>query len=66
MVEKKSTYDIKVKAKDTRDNESEWSDLIIVTMPRNRVITSSLFLHFFQDHPNLFPLFQRLLQRLGL
>jgi hypothetical protein len=36
-------FQIKVKAKDTHDNESEWSEPFSVTMPRNKVISQSFF-----------------------
>ena len=55
----------KIKAMDTYGAESEWSDPLSVTMPRTRAITSP-FLNFLQQHPNLFPILQILLQRLGL
>jgi hypothetical protein len=65
----KGTYTIKAKAKDTNGFESEWKELS-VTMPRNRAINSPLFLQFLQNflenHPNLFPVLQKIIQRLGL
>jgi hypothetical protein len=60
-----NNYTIEVKAKDIFGNESGWATYTI-TMPRNRAIQTSPFLNFLQNHPNLFPLLQRLLQRLGL
>jgi len=36
------TYEVKVKSKDTSDNESPWSDPIPVSIPRNRVIFGNL------------------------
>ena len=36
-----------------------------VTMPRNKVITNP-FLHFLKNHPNIFPLLQKLIQKLGI
>ena len=54
------TYEIKVKAKDIYDCESAWSDPLPVTMPRNRIINRPFF-NFLQNHPNLFPILQRLL-----
>ena len=58
------TYNVKVKAMDTYGGESDW-EALTVTMPRNRAINSR-FLNFLQNHPNLFPILQMLLQRLGL
>ena len=62
---KQGSYEIKVKVKDEHDVQSEWSDPLSVTMPRNRAITSP-FLKFLQNYPNLFPILRLLLQRLGL
>ncbi|MCK5635984.1 MAG: PKD domain-containing protein, partial [Thermoplasmatales archaeon] len=58
------TYTIKVRAKDTNDLIGLWGTLT-VTMPRNRA-TQRPFLSFLQQHLNLFPILQMLLQRLGL
>jgi hypothetical protein len=58
-------YEIRVKAKDVHDFESEWSDSLIVTMPKNKAIQRPI-LNWFQNHPNLFPILQRLFLRLGL
>ncbi|KYK29630.1 hypothetical protein AYK20_05150 [Thermoplasmatales archaeon SG8-52-1] len=48
--EKSGTYTIKVKAKDDYDMESEWGELK-VTMPRDKTISSSLFLRFLERYP---------------
>jgi hypothetical protein len=58
------TYIIKVKTKDIFEEESDWAQLE-VTIPRNKVINRPI-LNILQNHPNLFPILQRLLQRLGL
>ena len=60
----KSTYEIKAKAKDTDDYESEWGTLT-VSMPRNRIFNRPIF-SFLEQHLNLFPILRLLLQRLGL
>ncbi|MCK4365766.1 MAG: PKD domain-containing protein [Thermoplasmatales archaeon] len=62
--EKQGTYTIKVMAVNENNAKSDWSELT-VTMPRTRAINTP-FLNFLQNHPNLFPILQRLLQRLGL
>jgi outer membrane protein assembly factor BamB len=49
---KSGTYTIKVKAKDIYGMESEWSELI-VTMPRNKIITNSLLLKLLERFPLL-------------
>jgi len=58
------TYEIKAKAKDTFDAESDWA-MLEVTMPRNRAMQRPFF-NFLQNHPNLFPILRLLLQRVGL
>ena len=59
-----NTYTIKVKAVDEFGEGSPWSDPITVTMPRGKA-TIRPFLRFFDNHPSLFPILQRLLLRLG-
>ena len=55
----KGNYEIKVKAKDERGAQSDWSDPLTVTMPRTKIATyNSLFLKFLEQ----FPILQRLLQ----
>ena len=58
-------YTIKCKAKDPYDAEGPLGELN-VTMPRNKIAHNTPFLKFLQRHPNLFPILQTLLQRLGL
>ena len=58
---KRGNYKIKVKAKDEHDVQSEWSDPLSVSMPRNRVINNP-FLKFLQNHPNLFSIIRFLLK----
>jgi hypothetical protein len=59
-------YIIKAKAVECPPGtlESDWAEFA-VTMPRDKAINTP-FLNFLQNHPNLFLLLQRLLQRLGL
>ncbi|PNX49535.1 MAG: hypothetical protein BV457_01290 [Thermoplasmata archaeon M9B1D] len=50
----KGNYQIKVKAKDQWDYESEWSDSLIVYMSKTKAISTSLFLQrFFRCFPFL-------------
>jgi len=57
----KGSYDIRVKAKDSAGKESEWSDPLIVTMPKNKHYINTPFLKFLEDHLHLFPLIRKLL-----
>ena len=61
--EEQGNYDIHVKARDGL--ESVWSDPLPVNMPRSRSI-NRLFLQFLENHPNMFQLLQKIIQRLGL
>ena len=51
------SYSIRVKAKDDFDYESDWSEPLIVTMPRTKATSYSLLLWFLER----FPLLERLL-----
>ena len=58
------TYNITAYAEDSNGLTGP-SNTLVVTMPRNKEINAP-FLQFLENHPNLFPLLQMLLQRLGL
>jgi len=55
--DEKGNYEIKVKAKDIYGVESEWSDPLVISMPKNRMKYPSLC-RFLDNHPYLFPLLQ--------
>jgi len=57
-------YTIMAKAKDIWGAESDWTTMSI-PIEGNRAMYT-LFLNFLQKYPNLFPILQLLLQRLGL
>jgi len=59
-----NTYKIKVKAKDTYDAESSWSELE-VSVPRTRIRANNLLNDFFNRFTNLFPILKILIQGLG-
>jgi len=59
----KRNYVLKVKAKDTNGFESDWATLS-VNIPKNKAYTNALFPNFLKTHPNIFPLLQKILQRL--
>jgi hypothetical protein len=52
--------EIKVKAKDSHDAESEWSDSLPISMPKNKIINP--FERFLEQHPYMFPLLRQLLE----
>lgn len=55
------TFIVKVKAKDSNDAESVWSDPYSFTLPKNRVFINP-FLRFLENHPNIFLVFQRIFE----
>jgi hypothetical protein len=57
----KGDYSIKVKAKDTQDAESDWSDPLAVTMPYSYNPIQQFFEWLFQRFPNAFPILRHLL-----
>jgi hypothetical protein len=57
----RGTYEIKVKARDEYGKESEWSDPLVVSMPKTRQYINTPFLNFLENHPYLFPLLRQLL-----
>ena len=58
------TYPVKVKAKDTNNQESVFSDPLSVKMPKSKIFINRPFLNYLQQHPNIFPNLQKLLSRL--
>jgi hypothetical protein len=57
----RGTYEIRIKGTDVYGRESEWSDPLSVTMPKNKSI-NPLFLRFLEQHPRIFPLLRQLLE----
>jgi hypothetical protein len=55
------TYEVKVVAKDTHSQLSAWSDLLDVTMPKARSITTP-FLDFLAKLPNMLPILRHLMR----
>jgi len=62
--DEKGTYDIRVKAKDTKGNESDWSDPLVVSMPMNNAISNPILLWIYNIIINHFPIFGSILQML--
>jgi len=62
----RGSYEIKVKAMDVYGRESEWSDPLSVSMPKNKIINiSPLILQFLENYPHLFSLLRQILLFLG-
>ncbi len=53
------TYAVKVKAKDTSDVESVWSDPLPISMPKNKAINTP-FLRFLENHLHMYPLLRQI------
>lgn len=53
-------YEIKAKLCDEKGAESDWSDPLVVAMPRSTVINTP-FLKFLHNHPHLFPILRYIL-----
>jgi hypothetical protein len=49
----KGIYQIKVRARDTYGGESEWSEPLVVTMPRNKTKFNSIILEFLYRYPSI-------------
>ena len=60
----KGTYSIRVKAKDVYGNESNWSDPLAVTMPRNQILMFSFFEKLERWFPHIFLFFTEIFDRL--
>lgn len=57
---RKGNYTIRVKAKDTLSEESDWATLE-VTMPKSKQSNNMWFLQFLENHPRIFPILRQLL-----
>jgi len=57
---RKATFSVKVKAKDTSENESPWSEPLSVKIPRSKFIIMDHLLKLFEK----FPLLQEMINRL--
>ena len=57
----KGNYEIRVKARDGYGIQSEWSDSLPVTMPRNRISINTFFIRLLERFPNAFPLLRHIL-----
>jgi hypothetical protein len=58
--ESEYTGNIKVKAKDTNDEESPWSDPLSVSMPRKDILIRTIMERFFDMFPRAFPVLRQL------
>ena len=55
------TFEIKVAAKDIHGKISDWSDPLVVQIPRSKTANmNSIIFYLLENHPNLFPIFRAL------
>ena len=64
MWDENGTYLVYVIAMDVRGIQSDWSDPLVVTMPKTDTFFKGLFLVFLQQHPNLFLILRQILLKL--
>jgi len=57
--------EIKVKAKNTNDDESPWSDPLSVSIPKTKLHFNTPLLNFLENHPDVFYTLRLLFQQLG-
>jgi len=55
------SYEVKVKARDVHGDESEWSDPLQVSMPKNKLLFQSLLQFFYDRIQFMFPIVRNLL-----
>ncbi|UCB58425.1 MAG: PKD domain-containing protein, partial [Thermoplasmatales archaeon] len=58
----KGEYEIKVRVKDVNGLISDWSNPLIVKMPRNKLYINSLIKNFLENHTIIYNLIQRFLK----
>ncbi|UCB59189.1 MAG: hypothetical protein JSV67_02530 [Thermoplasmatales archaeon] len=58
----RGNFEVRVKAMDVYGRESEWSDPLSVTMPKNKLYINSLIQNFLENHPIIYQLIQRFLK----
>ena len=56
----KGDFEVKVKAKDMKGLESEWSDSLVVSMPKNKAINP--FILFLERLIERFPILEHIIQ----
>jgi len=59
--DRRGNYEIEVKAKDEHGLESEWSEILPISMPKNKVFFNSVLLEILQRLMERFPLLEQIL-----
>jgi len=60
------TGGIKVKAKDTNDEESPWSDPLEISIPKSKAMSSSILQRLINEYPYIFQLLRQIVNYFGL
>jgi len=55
-------FEVRVMAIDENGGESDWSDPLSISMPKNKPYINAPFLRFLENHPYMFPLLRQLLK----
>jgi hypothetical protein len=55
-----SNYQVRIKAKDSTGQETDWSEPLLLNIQRSKTINMPIFSRFLQNHPNIF-IFLRIL-----
>ncbi len=50
---RRGKYDIRVKAKDILDHQSDWSDPLQISLPKNKMLIRPIQIKFFENHLKL-------------
>jgi len=58
----RGTFEVRVKAQDVHGGESEWSDSLPISMPKNKQYINTPFLRFLENHPHMFPMLRYILR----
>jgi hypothetical protein len=60
-----SIFQVRVKAKDSFEQETDWSEILLVHVEKSKSINRPV-INFLNNHPNLFPILHLLIQLLNL
>ena len=54
-------YEIKVKARDTKFADSEWSESLKIINPKSKTLSDNLLIRLLERFPNIFPILRKIL-----
>jgi hypothetical protein len=53
---RRGIFEVRARAKDSKGLESEWSDPLLVTIPREKSTNNCFFRYFLKNNPNILPI----------